>query len=182
MRLTLLAVGYTDSPALKSLTAEYGKRLQRFADFCIEELPDVKNARNLSEVEQKIREGRELLARIRAMTRKHAGQRTNRFTAGDLVLDAETRRVTRGGEELTLLPKEFSVLEYLLRNKEKVLSREQIENRIWNYEYSGSSNNVDGYMSRLRRKIDGDRVQKLIHTVKGAGWVIREPQSGGNGQ
>ena len=124
----------------------------------------------------------ELLARIRAMTRKHAGQRTNRFTAGDLVLDAETRRVTRGGEELTLLPKEFSVLEYLLRNKEKVLSREQIENRIWNYEYSGSSNNVDGYMSRLRRKIDGDRVQKLIHTVKGAGWVIREPQSGGNGQ
>ena len=124
----------------------------------------------------------ELLARIRAMTRKHAGQRTNRFTAGDLVLDAETRRVTRGGEELTLLPKEFSVLEYLLRNKEKVLSREQIENRIWNYEYSGSSNNVDGYMSRLRRKIDGDRAQKLIHTVKGAGWVIREPQSGGNGQ
>ena len=116
------------------------------------------------------------------MTRKHAGQRTNRFTAGDLVLDAETRRVTRGGEELTLLPKEFSVLEYLLRNKEKVLSREQIENRIWNYEYSGSSNNVDGYMSRLRRKIDGDRAQKLIHTVKGAGWVIREPQSGGNGQ
>ena len=65
MRLTLLAVGYTDSPALKSLTAEYGKRLQRFADFCIEELPDVKNARNLSEAEQKIREGRELLARIR---------------------------------------------------------------------------------------------------------------------
>ena len=124
----------------------------------------------------------ELLARIRAMTRKHAGQRTNRFTAGDLVLDAETRRVTRGGEELTLLPKEFSILEYLLRNKEKVLSREQIENRIWNYEYSGSSNNVDGYMSRLRRKIDGDRAQKLIHTVKGAGWVIREPQSGGDGQ
>ena len=124
----------------------------------------------------------ELLARIRAMTRKHAGQRTNRFTAGDLVLDAETRRVTRGGEELTLLPKEFSILEYLLRNKEKVLSREQIENRIWNYEYSGSSNNVDGYMSRLRRKIDGDRAQKLIRTVKGAGWVIREPQSGGNGQ
>ena len=124
----------------------------------------------------------ELLARIRAMTRKHAGQRTNRFTAGDLTMDIEQRRVTRGGEEIPLLPKEFSILEYLIRNKEKVLSREQIENRIWNYEYSGSSNNVDGYMSRLRRKIDGDRAQKLIHTVKGAGWVIREPQSGGNGQ
>ena len=64
MRLTLLAVGYTISPCAENLTAEYGKRLQRFADFCIEELPDVKNARNLSEAEQKIRKD-ELLARIR---------------------------------------------------------------------------------------------------------------------
>lgn len=116
----------------------------------------------------------ELLARIRAMTRKHAGQRTNLFTAGDLTLDAAQRRVTRGGEEIALLPKEFSILEHLLRNKEKVLSREQIEDRIWNYEYSGSSNNVDGYMSRLRKKIDGDRPVKLLHTVRGAGWVLRE--------
>ena len=83
----------------------------------------------------------------------------------------------RGGDPL--LPKEFSILEYLLRNKEKVLSREQIENRIWNYEYSGSSNNVDGYMSRLRKKIDEGRDQKLIHTVKGVGWVIREPEDRG---
>ena len=123
----------------------------------------------------------ELLARIRAMTRKHAGQRTNLFTTGDLTLDAAQRRVTRGGEEIALLPKEFSILEYLLRNKEKVLSREQIEGRIWNYEYSGSSNNVDGYMSRLRKKIDEGRDQKLIHTVKGIGWVIREPGDGKGG-
>ena len=123
----------------------------------------------------------ELLARIRAMTRKHAGQRTNLFTAGDLTLDTAQRRVTRGGEEIALLPKEFSILEYLLRNKEKVLSREQIEDRIWNYEYSGSSNNVDGYMSRLRKKIDEGRDQKLIHTVKGIGWVIREPGDGKGG-
>lgn len=121
----------------------------------------------------------ELLARIRAMTRKHAGQRTNRFTAGDLILDVEQRRVTRGGEEVQLLPKEYSILEYLLRNKGKVLSREQIEDRIWNYEYSGSSNNVDGYMSRLRKKLDGGREQKLIHTVKGVGWTVREPEDGG---
>lgn len=121
----------------------------------------------------------ELLARIRAMTRKHAGQRTNCFTAGDLALDAERRRVTRGGAEVQLLPKEYSILEYLLRNKGKVMSREQIEDRIWNYEYSGSSNNVDGYMSRLRKKIDGDRNEKLIHTVKGVGWTIREPEDGG---
>ena len=123
----------------------------------------------------------ELLARIRAMTRKHSGNRTNLFTAGDLILDAQQRRVTRGGVEITLLPKEFSILEYLLRNKEKVLSREQIEDRIWNYEYSGSSNNVDGYMSRLRKKIDREGDAKLIHTIKGIGWVIREPagESGG---
>ena len=123
----------------------------------------------------------ELLARLRAMTRKHVGQRTNTLTVGDLALDTAQRRVTRGGEEIALLPKEFSILEYLLRNKEKVLSREQIEDRIWNYEYSGSSNNVDGYMSRLRKKIDEGRDQKLIHTVKGIGWVIREPGDGKGG-
>ena len=124
----------------------------------------------------------ELLARIRAMTRKHAGQRTNRFTAGDLVLDVEARRVTRGGEEIPLLPKEFSILEYLMRNKEKVVSREQIEDRIWNYEFTGSSNNVDGYMSRLRKKIDEGRPHRLIHTLRGVGWVLREPPEDGEGK
>lgn len=117
----------------------------------------------------------ELLARVRAMTRKRVGQRTNRFSVGDLVLDTERRQVTRGGREIPLLPKEFSILEYLVRNKEKVLSREQIEDQIWNYDYAGSSNNVDGYLSRLRKKIDGDGQDKLIHTIRGIGWVIREP-------
>ena len=121
----------------------------------------------------------ELLARIRAMTRKHVGLRTNLLTIGDLTMDIEQRRVTRGGEEIPQLPKEFSILEYLIRNKEKVLSREQIEDQIWNYEYSGSSNNVDGYMSRLRKKIDEGREQKLIHTMRGMGWVIRAPRDEG---
>ncbi len=121
----------------------------------------------------------ELLARIRAMTRKHVGLRTNLLTIGDLTMDIEQRRVTRGGEEIPLLPMEFSILEYLIRNKEKVLSREQIEDQIWNYEYSGSSNNVDGYMSRLRKKIDEGREQKLIHTMRGMGWVIRAPRDEG---
>lgn len=117
----------------------------------------------------------ELLARVRAMTRKRVGQRTNRFSVGNLVLDTERRQVTRGGREIPLLPKEFSILEYLVRNKEKVLSREQIEDQIWNYDYAGSSNNVDGYLSRLRKKIDSDGQDKLIHTIRGIGWVIREP-------
>ncbi len=116
----------------------------------------------------------ELLARIRAMTRKYAGSRSNCFTVGDLILNAQQRTVTRDGEEIALLPKEFSILEYMIRNQGVVLSREQIEDRIWNYEYSGSSNNVDGYMSRLRKKVDGGCEVKLIHTIRGVGWVLRE--------
>ncbi len=116
----------------------------------------------------------ELLARIRAMTRKKAGHRSNVFTLADLTVDIERRQVRRGGEDIPLLAKEYAILEYLIRNQGAVLSREQIENRIWNYEFSGSSNNVDVYMSRLRKKIDGDRPVKLLHTVRGAGWVLRE--------
>lgn len=116
----------------------------------------------------------ELLARIRAITRKHAGNRSNKFTIADLVLDTESRTVVRGRKEISVLPKEFSILEYLIMNKGTVVSREQIENRIWNYEYSGSSNNVDGYMSRLRKKIDDGFDTKLIHTIRGVGWVLKE--------
>ena len=116
----------------------------------------------------------ELLARIRAMTRKKAGHRSNVFTLADLTVDIERRQVRRGGEDIPLLAKEYAILEYLIRNQGAVLSREQIEDRIWNYEFTGSSNNVDVYMSRLRKKIDGDRPVKLLHTVRGAGWVLRE--------
>lgn len=115
----------------------------------------------------------ELLARIRAMTRKRAGSRSNLFTLADLTVDTQRRTVRRGETEISLLPKEFTILEYLIRNQSVVLSREQIENQIWNYEYSGSSNNVDGYMSRLRKKIDGDCSVKLLHTIRGVGWVLR---------
>ena len=112
------------------------------------------------------------------MTRKHVGQRTNILTVGDLTLDTAQRRVTRGGEEIALLPKEFAILEYLMRHPGTVLSREQIEDQIWNYEYAGSSNNVDGYLSRLRKKIDEGRGEKLLHTVRGMGWAIRPPAGG----
>lgn len=115
----------------------------------------------------------ELLARIRAITRKRTGNRSNLFTLDDLTVDIQRRTVTRGGEDIPLLPKEFTILEHLIRNQGIVISREQLEDRIWNYEYSGSSNNIDGYMSRLRKKIDADHSVKLIHTIKGAGWVLR---------
>lgn len=119
----------------------------------------------------------ELLARLRAMTRKHAGNRSNVFTLADLIVDTRRQRVERGGREISLLPKEFAILEHLIRNKGAVISREQLEDRIWNYEYSGSSNNVDVYMSRLRKKLDEGYDVKLIHTVRGAGWVLREDKA-----
>ena len=119
----------------------------------------------------------ELLARIRAMTRKHVGNRSNRFTVGDLTVDTAGQTVERGGREITLLPKEFAILEHLIRNKGVVVSREQLEDRIWNYEYTGSSNNVDVYMSRLRKKVDEGFDTKLIHTIRGAGWVLREEKT-----
>ena len=115
----------------------------------------------------------ELLARIRVMTRKRSGSRSNIFTYADLVVDTQRRTVLRGNEEISLIPKEFTILEHLIRNQGIVLSREQLENRIWNYEYSGSSNNIDVYMSRLRKKIDGNHPIKLIHTIRGVGWVLR---------
>ena len=116
----------------------------------------------------------ELLARIRVMTRKKAGSRSNLFTYADLMVDTQKRTVHRGDKEISLIPKEFTILEHLIRNQGIVLSREQLENRIWNYEYSGSSNNIDVYMSRLRKKIDGEFSVKLIHTIRGVGWVLRE--------
>lgn len=123
----------------------------------------------------------ELLARIRAMTRKHAGSRTDTLTVGDLVLDTRGRTAARAGRDIPLLPKEYAILEHLVRHAGTVLSREQLEDRIWNYEKAGSSNNIDGYMSRLRKKIDADvpESQRLLHTVRGSGWVLRAPKEGG---
>ena len=116
----------------------------------------------------------ELLARIRAMTRKASGSRSNLFTVADLTVDTARRTVTRGGEPIELIAKEYAILEHLIRQRGAIVSRTQLEDRIWNYEGGGSSNNIDVYISRLRRKIDGDRPIKLLHTVRGVGWVLRE--------
>lgn len=116
----------------------------------------------------------ELLARIRNMNRKRSGRRSNVFQLADLKVDIQARTAARGDQEISLLPKEFTILEYLIRNQGIVVSREQLEDRIWNYEYVGSSNNIDGYMSRLRKKIDGEGMVKLLHTIRGVGWVLRE--------
>ena len=116
----------------------------------------------------------ELRAVVKVMARKYTGNKTNEYTVGDLVVDTDSRTVTRGGEPVDLTSKEFALLEYMIRNKGVVLSREMIENNLWNYDYEGGTNVVDVYIGYLRRKIDKGHDLKLIHTVWGTGWVLRE--------
>lgn len=116
----------------------------------------------------------ELLARIRVLTREKHNLTENILSVCDLELNLSSHIVTRGGTEINLTSKEYQLLEYLLYNKEKVLSREKIENHIWNYDYEGGTNVIDVYIRYLRKKIDDGFPTKLIHTVRGAGYVIRE--------
>lgn len=116
----------------------------------------------------------ELTARLRAMTRQSFGKVSNVLTVGDLSLDIASHRVERGGKEITLSAKEYALLQYLMQNAGIVLSREKIENHIWNFDYEGGTNVVDVYVSYLRKKIDGGQDVKLIRTVRGAGYVIKE--------
>lgn len=115
----------------------------------------------------------ELLARIRVMTRKVSGNLTNVFSAADLTMDLNSHTVVRGDVNINLSAKEFEILEYLLRNKGIVLSREKIESHVWNFDYSGGTNVVDVYIRYLRKKIDDEFEPKLIHTVRGCGYVLR---------
>lgn len=116
----------------------------------------------------------ELAARLRAMTRKKFGMADNILTVADLTMDTASHMVKRGEREISLSAKEYNLLEYLMRNRGIVLSREKIENHIWNFEYEGGTNVVDVYISYLRKKIDENCSNKLIHTVRGSGYVLKE--------
>ena len=115
----------------------------------------------------------ELLARLRVMIRRSGGHVSNVFTLADLTVDCDARQVTRGGEIIPLSSREFAILEYLIRNAGKVLSRDKIGLHVWNYDYEGGSNIVDVYIRYLRKKLDEGHAPKLIHTVRGAGYVLR---------
>ena len=117
---------------------------------------------------------KELMARVRVLTRsKSATEGSSKLIAEDLVMDLAGHSVRRGNERIDLSPKEFALLEYLLHNKNVVLSREKIEDHIWNYDYEGGTNVVDVYISYLRRKIDDNHEKKLIRTVRGAGYMLK---------
>lgn len=116
----------------------------------------------------------ELMARVRAMTRKNSDSVSNIFTLGDLTVDISAKRVTRGNREIRLSSREFALLEYMIKNAGRVLSREQIENNLYNFDYEGGTNVIDVYIRYLRKKIDEGFDDKLIHTVRGSGYVLRE--------
>ncbi len=118
----------------------------------------------------------ELLARIRAMTRKRTGNETNEFSVGELVLNTKTKAVRRGEDTIALTAKEYEILEYMIHNKGIILSREKIENHVWNFDYSGGTNVVDVYIRYLRKKIDDPYEKKLIHTIRGFGYVLDEKE------
>ncbi len=121
----------------------------------------------------------ELLARVRVLLRR--GQPTpERLQVGDLVLDCIRRRVTRAGEALELAPKEFSILEYMMRNRGRPLSRTMIVEHVWDMDYDGLTNIVDVYIRHLRSKIDDKSAIKLIQTVRGIGYMLDIPDSKGD--
>jgi DNA-binding response OmpR family regulator len=117
----------------------------------------------------------ELLARVRVLLRR--GQPTpERLQVGDLTLDCIRRKVTRAGENIELAPKEFSILEYLMRNRGRPLSRTMIVEHVWDMDYDGLTNIVDVYNRHLRRKIDDKWPQKMIQTVRGIGYLLEAPE------
>jgi two-component system copper resistance phosphate regulon response regulator CusR len=120
----------------------------------------------------------EFLARVKALLRRGAPLQ-DRLQVGDLTLDCIRRKVTRAGENIDLAPKEFSILEYLMRNRGRPLSRTMIVEHVWDMDYDGLTNIVDVYIRHLRSKIDDRYPVRLIHTVRGIGYLIEVPETGG---
>lgn len=116
----------------------------------------------------------ELSAVIRAISRKYGGNKSNIYTISDLIVDTSAKTVKRAGKEIPLSAKEFSLLEYMIKNQGIALTREMIENNCWNFDYEGGTNIVDVYVSYLRKKIDTGFDKKLIHTLWGTGFILKE--------
>ncbi len=117
---------------------------------------------------------KELIARIRVLTRKSTNGFSDVYKVADLEVDTRQKKVTRGGREIRLSAKEFALLEFLIKNKGQVLSREQIENNIYSIDNTATTNVIDVYIRFLRKKLDDGFDKKLIHTVRGYGYTVKE--------
>jgi len=120
----------------------------------------------------------EVVARLRALMRRTGAQQatsTSVLVVGDLTMDEDSREVTRDGQDISMTATEFELLRFLMRNPKRVLSKAQILDRVWRYDFGGDAGIVDTYISYLRRKVDTEE-PKLIHTVHGVGYVLREPK------
>ena len=120
----------------------------------------------------------ELVARLRGLLRRSSGLAApadDILKVGDLRLDGASREVSRAGESLSLTPTEFELLRFLMRNPHRALTRDEILDRVWNYDYAGRTSIIDLYISYLRRKIDADR-EPMIHTVRGVGFMLRSSE------
>lgn len=116
----------------------------------------------------------ELLARVRSLLRRGSLEKTTLLTCADLELDTVTHKARRAGKQIDLTAKEYALLEYFLRNKDRVLSRTIISEHIWDYNFDTGTNLIDVYVNHLRNKIDSGFDRRLIHTVRGVGYVLRE--------
>ena len=116
----------------------------------------------------------ELLARIRALLRRNDGSKTLQLKAGDLILDTQSHKVSRSGVEITLTPKEYAILEYLLRNKNRVISRTLLSQHVYDYHFDSDTNVIDVYINKLRNKIDKQFDTQLLQTIRGVGYLIKE--------
>ena len=117
----------------------------------------------------------EFVARVRALLRRRAETAPPILQVADLALDPARRVVSRGGRKIDLTPREFALLDYFMRNPDRVLTRTMIANRVWDYTFDTTTNVIDVYVNYLRKKIDSGHDSKLIHTVRGVGYVMKEP-------
>ncbi|WP_343011983.1 response regulator transcription factor [Gemella morbillorum] len=116
----------------------------------------------------------ELLARIRVLMRRNYEFATNIIQVDDVVLDISKKQVTRSSESIVLTGKEYEVLEYLFKNKTGIISREQILNHVWDYDYEGASNIIDVIVKNIRKKLDVGSKKPIIHTKRGLGYFVKE--------
>ena len=116
----------------------------------------------------------ELLARLRVLLRSPLQQKQNDLRIADLHVSLDTHQVWRNGREISLSSKEYTLLCYMMRNANIVLTRDRLEQHVWNYDFTGASNVIDVYIRHLRKKIDDGHEQKLIHTVRGHGYVLKD--------